>query len=80
MKMKKNLIPLLVVVALFAIFACVSYSSKGNADAPNDANSTATATAASSGRVKICPRSGLPCEGDGDCGDECGDDCESAEK
>ena len=70
--MKKNLVPIIVVVVLFACVAVVSFASKGS-----DGGSSKSEGA--NGTVKICPHSGLPCEGDGDCGEDCdGEGCEES--
>lgn len=63
--MKKNIVPIVVVVVLFACVAVVSFASKGSGTAARSREGTGDAT------VKICPHSGLPCEGDGDCEEDC---------
>ncbi len=60
--MKKNIVPIVVVVVLFACVAVVSFASKDSAP-------KTTSNGAQDATVKICPHSGLPCEGDGDCGE-----------
>ncbi|MGN1065308.1 MAG: hypothetical protein ACI4QC_07840 [Thermoguttaceae bacterium] len=68
--MKKNIVPIAVVVVLFACVAVVSFGSRGSSS--SDADSAAASSAsASDANVKICPHSGLPCEGDGDCEEDC---------
>ena len=62
--MKKNIVPIAVVVILFVCVAVVSFASKGSA-------SSKSAPATKDATVKICPHSGLPCEGDGDCEEGC---------
>lgn len=64
--MKKNLIALGVVVLLFGALGIAMLSAKQNVgDVP------ASETAASDATVKICPHSGLPCDGDDDCESGC---------
>ncbi len=62
--MKRKIIAAIVVLFLFGIVAMAISQSKNNAS-PSEKNAS----------VKICPHTGLPCEGDGDC-DE-GSDCDS---
>ncbi len=70
--MKKNLIVLGVVIALFGVMGVVMMNSAKNAGAESVANEDVAIQ--NDGTVKICPYSGLPCDGDGDCeGDGCGD-------
>lgn len=70
--MKKNLIVLSVVIALFGVMGVVMMNSAKNAGAESVANEDVAIQ--NDGTVKICPHSGLPCDGDGDCeGDGCGD-------
>lgn len=66
--MKKNLIALAVVVALFGVMGVAMLSAKQDASAQN---ASGTAAASNDGTVKICPHSGLPCDGDDDCESEC---------
>ena len=55
---------------MFACVAVVSFGSRGSSS--SDADSAAASSAsASDANVKICPHSGLPCEGDGDCEADC---------
>lgn len=78
--MKKNLIVLGVVIALFGVMGVVMMNSAKNAGAESVANEDVAIQ--NDGTVKICPHSGLPCDGDGDCeGDGCGDaeECGEAE-
>lgn len=69
--MRRKAIALFVVILLFggAAFALLGTKEK------EENNAADTSSAA----VKICPHSGLPCDGDGDCQDEesqsCGSDC-----
>lgn len=72
--MKKNIVPIVVVVFLFTCAAIVSFVSKGNAS--NASPETPAAAEAHDATVKICPHSGLPCEGEGDCEDECEESAE----
>ena len=70
--MKRKLIAALVVLLLFggAAFALLGTKEPSRKQEP----------APSSAAVKICPHSGLPCDGDGGCdGEECGseDSCGS---
>ena len=77
--MKKNLIVLGVVVALFGLMGVVTMNSAKKAGAESVANEEVAVQ--NDGTVKICPHSGLPCDGDGDCeGGGCGDaeGCDSA--
>ena len=70
--MKKNLIVLGDVIALFGVMGVVMMNSAKNAGAESVANEDVAIQ--NDGTVKICPHSGLPCDGDGDCeGDGCGD-------
>lgn len=70
--MKKNLIVLGVVVALFAAMGAVMMNASKQAGAESVANEDVAVQ--NDGTVKICPHSGLPCDGDGDCEDGgCGD-------
>ncbi len=67
--MKKDLVSVIVIVVLFGALGLVALGSKEkNAGTDADAKDQANA-------VKICPSSGLPCDGDGDCGEDC-EDCE----
>lgn len=63
--MKKNLISVIIIVALFGAFGLVALGSKEKSDGVN-ASAKDPANA-----VKICPNSGLPCDGDGDCDEDC---------
>lgn len=63
--MKKNLVSIIVIVALFGALSVFALAGK-----KNDANSNANAKDAASA-VKICPNTGLPCTGDGDCEEGC---------
>ena len=70
--MKKNLIGLGVVVALVGLMGVVTMNSAKKAGAESVANEDVAVQ--NDGTVKICPHSGLPCDGDGDCEDGgCGD-------
>ena len=66
--MKKNLVSVIVIVALFGALAFVALDTKGENGAV-DANAKDQANA-----VKICPHSGLPCTGEGDCDETCEDE------
>ncbi len=63
--MKKNLVSVIVIVALFGALAFVALDTKGDNNAV-DASAKDQANA-----VKICPHSGLPCTGEEDCDEEC---------
>ena len=63
--MKKNLVSIIVVVALFAALSVFALGSKKNDSATTNGSGKDAASA-----VKICPNTGLPCTGDGDCDEE----------
>lgn len=70
--MKKNLIVFGVVIALFGAMGVAMMNSAKKAEAESVASEGVAAQ--NDGTVKICPHSGLPCDGDGDCeGDACGE-------
>ena len=71
--MKKNLVSVIVIVALFGALAFVALDTKGENGAV-DANAKDQANA-----VKICPHSGLPCTGEGDCDETCEDESDVVE-
>lgn len=73
--MKKNLIVLGVVIVLFGAMGAVAVFSGGNAGPESVVDEAAASNV--DGAVKICPHSGLPCDGDGDC--ESGDGCEGGD-
>ncbi len=64
--MKKNLITLAVVVALFGALSVAMLGAKQDAGLENSSEAVV-----SDATVKICPHSGLPCDGDGDCESDC---------
>ena len=66
--MKKNLVSVIVIVALFGALGLVALGSKEES-AGVDASAKDQANA-----VKICPHSGLPCTGEGDCDEDCEED------
>lgn len=72
--MKKNLIALVVVVLLFGALGVAMLGAKQNDDSASA--SGAASTASSDATVKICPHSGLPCDGDDDCESGCESGCE----
>ena len=72
--MKKNLIAFAVVVVLFGVLGVAMLSAKQNAGGENA--SEAAVSAPNDDTVKICPYSGLPCDGDGDCESDCESGCE----
>lgn len=82
--MKRKLIAATVAALLFGAMAFAMLGSQEKTSLPESAVSetSATSTRTESAAVKICPHSGLPCEGDGDCGEEHGDcgSCETGEK
>ena len=63
--MKKNLVSVVVIVVLFGALGLFALGSKGES-AGNAEGAKDQANA-----VKICPNSGLPCDGDGECGGDC---------
>lgn len=78
--MKRKLIAALVVILLFGGAAFALLGTKESVKEPSADASGAVDT--SGAAVKICPHSGLPCDGDGDCqDDECadGESCGSKE-
>lgn len=66
--MKRNLIAAVVALFLFGIVALAMSTSKKETTEPSSETRGAS--------VKICPHSGLPCEGDGDCDEESATGCE----
>ena len=70
--MKKNLVSIIVVVALFAALSVFALGSK-----KNDSTTTTGSGKDAASAVKICPNTGLPCTGDGDCDEECDEEEEA---
>ena len=70
--MKKNLVSVIVIVALFGALGLVALGSKEES-AGVDAGAKDQVNA-----VKICPHSGLPCTGEGDCDEDCEEDVATA--
>ena len=64
--MKKNLVSVIVVVALFAALGVFALGAKKNDDSNGVPGGKDAASA-----VKICPNTGLPCTDAGDCEEEC---------
>ena len=64
--MKKNLLSAIVVATLFGVLAIAAVAAKNSSASSTDASGKEQASA-----VKICPHSGLPCTGDGECEDDC---------